>query len=127
MPVAQRPRPRVLVGNLDPVVRLGMVAVLEEQGVEVVGAAERPQALVLLAGRLQPDAVVLDLGEGTSRELADRVRLASPDTRVILWARDEDAMEVLDPGAAAPRRSFVVGADGLRCELTGSETNRVKE
>ena len=127
MPVAQRPRPRVLLGNLEPVVRLGMVAVLEEHGVEVVGAAERPRALVLLASRLQPDAVVLDLGQWTSRELADRVRLASPATRVILWARDEDAMEVFDPGAPAPRRSFVPGADGLRSELTGSLRNRVKE
>ena len=54
-------RTRVLLGNLEPMVRLGMIDVLQEDGIEVIGEEERPQALVLMAGRLQPDAVVLDL------------------------------------------------------------------
>jgi DNA-binding NarL/FixJ family response regulator len=55
----------VLLGPLEPMVALGMTMVLEEDGVEVIGEEERPQALVLMAGRLRPDAVVLDLGQAT--------------------------------------------------------------
>jgi DNA-binding NarL/FixJ family response regulator len=85
---------RVLLGNLEPIVRLGMAVVLEENGIEVIGEEVRPQPLVLLAGRLRPDAVVLDLHHRDSRELAARLRAASPETTVVLWTRDEDVMEV---------------------------------
>ena len=37
-------------------------------------------------------AVLLDLHQ---RDVATRVREASPDTVVVLWARDEEVMEVL--------------------------------
>jgi DNA-binding NarL/FixJ family response regulator len=120
-------RTRVLLGNLEPMVRLGMMDVLAEDGVEVVGEEERPQALVLMAGRLRPDAVVLDLHHGSSRELGDRVRTASPETKVILWARDEDAMEVLDPGSTTPRRFFTAVPEELRSELSHVRVNRVEE
>ena len=120
-------RTRVLLGNLEPMVRLGMIDVFEEEGIEVVGEEERPQALVLMAGRLRPDAVVLDLHHGSSRELGDRVRTASPETKVILWARDEDAMEVLDPGATTPRRFFTAVPEELRSELSNVRLNRVEE
>jgi DNA-binding NarL/FixJ family response regulator len=83
---------------------LGMTAVLREDGMEIVGQETRPAALAFLAGRLRPDAVLLDLGRADSRELGARVREASPDTTVILWARDEDAMEVFEPGSPTPRR-----------------------
>jgi DNA-binding NarL/FixJ family response regulator len=120
-------RTRVLLGNLEPMVRLGMIEVLTEDGVEVIGDEERPQALVLMAGRLRPDAVVLDLLEASSRELGERVRAATPETTVVLWARDEDALEVLDPGADAPRRFYDGVLDQLRNELTGLRLRRVAE
>jgi DNA-binding NarL/FixJ family response regulator len=119
--------PRVLLGNLEPMVRLGMIDVLREDGVDVVGEEERPQALVLMAGRLRPDAVVLDLLARSSRELCDRVREASPETKVILWARDEDAMEILDPGATTPRRYFTAVPEELRMELSNVRVNRAEE
>ena len=80
-----------------------------------------------MAGRLRPDAVVLDLLQRSSRELGDRVRTASPETKVILWARDEDAMEVLDPGATTPRRFFAAVPEELRSELSNVRLNRVEE
>ena len=110
---------RVLLGPLEPMVRLGMTEVLREGGVEVIGHEERSETLVLMAGRLRPDAVVLDLLERSARELAERVRAAAPDVKVVLWARDEDAMEVLDPGAGSPRRFVSALADELRSELCG--------
>jgi DNA-binding NarL/FixJ family response regulator len=120
-------RPRVLLGNLEPLVRLGMIDVLSEDGLELIGEEQRPAGLVLMAGRLRPDVVVLDLLERSSRELSERVRMASPDTKVILWARDEDAMEVLDPGATTPRRIFDAVPEELRSELSNVRVNRVEE
>jgi DNA-binding NarL/FixJ family response regulator len=117
----------VLLGNLEPMVRLGMLDVLAEDGIEVIGEEERPQALVLMAGRLRPDAVVLDLLQRSSRELTDSVRRASPATKVILWARDEDAMEVLGPGAATARRFFADVPEELRRELGDVRPSRVQE
>jgi DNA-binding NarL/FixJ family response regulator len=93
---------RVLLGNLEPIVRLGMSVVLEEQGIDVIGEEARPQPLVLLAGQLRPDAVVLDLHHPDSRELAGRVREASPETTVVLWTRDEDVMEIGSRRIASP-------------------------
>ena len=118
--------PRVLLGNLDPVVMLGMTAVLEEDGIDVIGEESRPAALVLMAGQLRPDAVVLDLEQTASRELSDRVRAASPETTVVFWARDEDVMEVVDPGASEPRRVFTPVPEELRSELMRSQVNRVE-
>jgi DNA-binding NarL/FixJ family response regulator len=129
VPVHEGPRPpRVLLGPLEPMVALGMTMVLEEDGIEVIGEEERPQALLLMAGRLRPDAVVLDHGHLAARELGDRIRLASPETTVIFWARDEDVMEVVDPGAAQPRRYFDAVPEELRSQLVRSrQVNRVEE
>ena len=119
MPVHEgHPPPRVLLGNLEPIVGLGMTVVLEEDGVDVIGEEVRSAALVLMAGELRPDAVVLDLEQATSRELGDRVRAASPDTTVVFWARDEDVMEIVDPGASKPRRVFTPDPEELRRALS---------
>ena len=116
--------PRVLLGNLEPVVLLGMNAVLMEDGIDVIGEEGRAAALVLMAGRLRPDAVVLDIGQAISRELSDRVRAACPETTVVFWARDEDVMEVVEPGAEE-RRVFSPLPEELRSELMRSrQSNR---
>jgi DNA-binding NarL/FixJ family response regulator len=116
--------PRVLLGNLEPVVQLGMSAVLAEQGIDVIGAEPRPGPLVLLAGRLQPDAVVVDLHG--ARELGDRLRAAAPEATLVFWARDEDVMEVLRPDADERRRVVDPNPDELRSELMRSQVNRVE-
>jgi DNA-binding NarL/FixJ family response regulator len=109
-------RPCVLLGNLEPMVRLGMNRVLEGD-VDVV-AEEGPSAdVVAHVKRLHPDAVVLGMDGGSSRELSERVRAASPDTKVILWARDETEMEVFDPGSSAPRRIRSAGSGALKREV----------
>jgi DNA-binding NarL/FixJ family response regulator len=110
-------RPRVLLGNLEPMVSLGMTVVLGEDGVDVIGHEQRAAALLLMAGRMRPNAVVLDLGRAESRALCERVQQASPQTTVILWARDEDAMEIYDPGSTTPRRFSTELPDELRSEL----------
>jgi hypothetical protein len=55
------------------------------------------------------------------------VRTASPETKVVLWSRDEDVMEVLDPGSTTPRRYFAAVPEELRSELSNVRLNRVEE
>jgi DNA-binding NarL/FixJ family response regulator len=108
---------RVLLGNLEPMVKLGMSKVLTDEGVEVVAEEGQSDDVVAHARRLHPDAVVLALDGGKSRELGEQVRAAAPDTKVILWARDETEMEVFDPGSSAPRRIRSAGSGALKREV----------
>jgi DNA-binding NarL/FixJ family response regulator len=113
--------PRVLLGNLGPIMVIGMARLLGEDGAEVIGQEKYPSSIVSAAGRMRPDVVVLDLNTEGSRELGSRVQRVSPETKVILCDSDEDGMEVLDPGADTLRR---VDAGGLRLELATSRTPR---
>jgi DNA-binding NarL/FixJ family response regulator len=113
--------PRVLLGNLGPIMVLGMARLLSEDGAEVIGQEKHPSSIVSAAGRMLPDVVVLELNTEGSRELSSRVQRVSPETKVILCDSDEDGMEVLDPGADSLRR---VDAGGLRLELATSRTPR---
>ena len=122
--MANEPRPCVLLGNLGPIMRLGMTRVLSEQGCHVVGEEDRPSAIVGAAHRLRPDLVVLDLDNGSSRELAHLVRGASPETTVVLWAREEDLMEVLEPASSASRSAAAPIVERLRSELSGQHVHK---
>jgi DNA-binding NarL/FixJ family response regulator len=96
----------VLLADLRPMLSVGMHGMLTEQGMQVVNASTEPD-LREAVERLQPSAVVLDLDGPAPRELTDTVRAACPEAKVVLISRREDVMEVLDPGAQAPR--YVLG------------------
>jgi hypothetical protein len=118
--------PRVLLGNLDPIMVIGMARVLEEDGALVIGQERHPSQIVRSAGRMRPDVVVLER-EG-SRELGVRVQRVSPETKVILCDRDEEAMEVLDPGSPTSRLVAIAPSEGLRIELaTSRHRHQVEE
>ena len=121
--MATEPRPSVLLGNLGPIMRLGMNLVLSEQGCQVVGQEDRPSAIIGAAHRLRPDIVVLDLDNGSSYELAQLVRGASPETTVVLWAREEDLMEVLEPASSTSRLVSAPIVERLRGELSGQHVH----
>ena len=114
--------PRVLLGNLDPIMVIGMARVLEEDGARVIGQERHPSQIVRSAGRMRPDVVVLER-EG-SHELGLRVQRVSPETKVILCDRDEESMEVLDPGSPTSRLVAVAPSEGLRMELATSRPHR---
>jgi DNA-binding NarL/FixJ family response regulator len=108
---------RVLLGDLEPITRLGMSRLLVEAGVEVLPVEDGAAAIVAQAGRLAPDAVVLALeGEGAD-ELGRRVRAVAPEAKVILWSRDETRMHVLDPAGSPPQRVLDAVPDVLIHEL----------
>ncbi len=119
--MASEPGPRVLLGNLGPIMRLGMNRVLSEQGCHVVGQEDRPSAIIGAAHRLRPDIVVLDLDGGSSHELGQLVRGASPETTVVLWAREEDYMEVLAPASSTSRLVSAPVLERLRGELSSQQ------
>jgi DNA-binding NarL/FixJ family response regulator len=52
---------RVVVGEDQPIVREGIVHVLEDGGFEVVGAAENARELVRITGIQRPDVVITDI------------------------------------------------------------------
>lgn len=122
MPGLSPSRPRVLLGNLEPVVRMGMVRALEDYGCELVGDPQGITDIVGQAEHLRPDAVVLDLDHAATQELVQLVQSASPMSKLILWARDEDVMEVVDPGAASPRLIVDSVSVELHRELSSSST-----
>jgi AmiR/NasT family two-component response regulator len=120
--------PRVLLGNLSPIMVIGMARVLTEDGADVIGQERHPSSIVTTAGRTRPDVVVLDISTEGSRELGARVQQVSSDTKVIFCDSREGAMEVLDPGADEPRVVVVDALEGLRTELAMSrQRHQVKE
>ena len=121
MSVLSRP-PRVLLGNLEPMTRVGMRTWLADGGIDIVGEVDDPAAIVAESRRLAPDAVVLGLEDGAGRTLGEQVRGAAPEVTVILWARDETEMEVFEPGSAAPRRVATAVPHALLRELNVSTT-----
>jgi DNA-binding NarL/FixJ family response regulator len=94
---------RVLVVDDNPVVRSGLVSLLEAGGIEVAGEAEDGQRAVELAGRIKPDLVLLDV----RMPLVDGVtaaELLSKQTRVLMLTYTDDP-EVI-------RRAIGNGASG---------------
>jgi DNA-binding NarL/FixJ family response regulator len=110
--------PQVLLGNLEPMMLVGLRQVLVEDGAEVIGQERSAARLVTEARRLQPDVVLLDRGDAEARAVGERVRRVAPRTKVILCARDETLMEVLDPASAAARLVPLTFRGGLRSELS---------
>jgi DNA-binding NarL/FixJ family response regulator len=97
---------------------------LADGGIDIVREVDEPASIVAESRRLAPDAVVLGLGDGAGRTLAEQVRGAAPQVTVILWARDETEMEVFEPGSAAPRRVATAVPDALLRELSSVSTTK---
>jgi AmiR/NasT family two-component response regulator len=122
--------PRVLLGNIEPILGIGLAAVLTDSGADVVGRERMPPRIVAEADRLQPDVVVLNRDDAGSRSLCVQVRRVAPTSKVILWARDESVMEVLDPGSGVARLIRATVPEDLSREVADGRQrhgNRVEE
>ncbi len=96
---------RVLLVDDHAVVRKGLCALIErEPGIEVVGEAEDGERAVLLADRLRPDVILMDLempGIG-GIEAARQISTAAPDMKIVVLtshAAEEDVFPALKAGA----------------------------
>ncbi|HEY8588851.1 MAG TPA: response regulator transcription factor [Naasia sp.] len=112
---------RVVVADDHPIVRGGIVALLQsEPDIDVVGEAADGEKAVALALELSPDLVLMDLrmprvdgAEATSRILAER-----PATKVLVlttYESDESILSAIEAGAsgyllkAAPQEEILAG------------------
>jgi AmiR/NasT family two-component response regulator len=120
-------KPRVMLGNLGPIALMGMRRLLSEDGIEVVGEQEQSAGMAPEVERLRPDIVVLDLDRTDSQQLSERVRLACPHTKVVLWANTENVMEVMDPGASRPRWVLSGVPEDLLTELSTVQVTQAEE
>jgi DNA-binding NarL/FixJ family response regulator len=109
---------RVLLGDLAPIMAIGLRSVLEEEGIDVIGQESERSRIVSRTQRLQPDVVVLDLDHDGATALASEIRQVAPRTRVILWARDETVMGVLESMSDTPRLVDITTNVGLPSELS---------
>jgi hypothetical protein len=108
--------PRVLLGALDPILRVGIARALVEGGAAVVDHATEADALVARAAESRPDAVVVG---PTPSWLSARLRVAAPAATVVVWRGDDEVIEVLAPGTSAPRVVPAPAAERLHGELFG--------
>jgi DNA-binding NarL/FixJ family response regulator len=94
---------RILVGEDEPLVREGIVRVLEEAGFAVVGVAGDADELVRKAGGHHPDVVLTDIQMPPDRtddglRAALRIRSAQPEVGVIVLSQfleDRYALELV--------------------------------
>src|SRR5574337_791735 len=99
----------VLLADDHPIVREGFKALLEREGVQVVGEASDGREAVRLARTLHPDVAVLDLSMPLLNGLqaAQAILHASPRTRTILltmYSEDHYVLEAMRAGI----RGYVV-------------------
>jgi AmiR/NasT family two-component response regulator len=109
---------RVLLGDLAPIMAIGLRTVLEEDGIEVIGQESERSRIVRRAERLQPDVVVLDFDHEGASALASEIQRVASRTKVILWTRDETVMGVLESVSDTPRLVEITAHEGLRSELS---------
>jgi AmiR/NasT family two-component response regulator len=113
-------KPRVLMGTLDPILRVGVVRALIESGASVVDGASGADALVERAARFAPDAVVLGASAGGDggEELRARLQEAAPGATLVIW-RNAEQIEVLRPRASTPRVMSAPVPEQLTAALLG--------
>jgi DNA-binding NarL/FixJ family response regulator len=99
---------RVVVGEDEPLVREGIVRVLEDAGFEVVGVAGDAPDLVRKANAHKPDVVVTDIQMPPERtddglRAARQIRRDRPETGVVVLSQfleDRYAIELVGESAA---------------------------
>ncbi|MBB1509564.1 response regulator transcription factor [Tessaracoccus sp. MC1756] len=97
---------RVVIADDHPIVRDGIVAILEHaSGIEVVGQAGGGHEAVALVAELDPDVVLMDLrmpaGDGVPAITALRARHSSRPRILVLttYDTDQDIRHALEAGA----------------------------
>jgi DNA-binding NarL/FixJ family response regulator len=121
---------RVLVADDHPIVRAGVVALLQDaDGIEVVDAVEDGAAAVAAAQRLRPDVVLMDLRmpglDGVAATAA--ITATVPSARVVVlttYETDDAILDAITAGArgyllkAAPEQEILAGVRSVAAGAT---------
>ncbi len=77
---------RLLICDDHEVIRKGLISLLEGTEIEVVGEAATGKDAVLLAAKLTPDVVLLDIRmpDGDGLSALEKIRLKAPQARVVM-------------------------------------------
>jgi DNA-binding NarL/FixJ family response regulator len=94
---------------------VGMRQLLEGAGIAVIDGGADPGSVLTACSRSHPDSVLLDAAARDG--LLQKVRAAAPDAKLVVWARDQSAIQVFDAGAAAPRQIASAAPEALVQEL----------
>ena len=110
---------RVLLADDHALVRQGLKAFLERQGLQVVGEASDGQEAVQMAKETQPDVAIVDISMPVLNGLdaARELQKSSPKTIVILLTKhdgDQYVMEALRTGVRGYVLKIQVADDLLR-------------
>jgi DNA-binding NarL/FixJ family response regulator len=106
---------RILVVDDHPIVREGLVAVLEDQDdLKVAGTAGTAHEAVGQAGREQPDIVLLDLElpDMSGIDAIPQITSAAPGAKVIVFTAYDTDERVLGAIKAGARGYLLKGAPG---------------
>lgn len=88
---------RILIADDHPLTRDALVALLRQNGFDVVGEAGGGEEAIRLAGDLRPDLVLLDLSMPglNGLDALPLVRAAAPDSEVVVLTASEDEDNLL--------------------------------
>ncbi len=132
---------RVLVVDDHPLTREALSSLLAQHGFDVAGQASDGAEAIELAGRLQPDVVLLDLSmpELDGLTALPRLRERAPDAEVVVLTAsgtEENLLAAIRAGAAgyllkteSPERiaDFLRGVVGGEAALSGAVARRLLE
>lgn len=96
---------RVLLADDHPIYRMGLRALLDLEGIEVVGEAQTGQEAVAEAATLRPDVVVMDVRMPLLNgiDATKRIVAASPEVAVLVLTNSDDDGSILDAMLAGAR------------------------
>ena len=106
-------RIRILVADDHPMLREGLVAVLNTQpDFEIVGEASDGSEVVRLAARLKPDVILLDLEMPNMDGVAalEKLRNGSSEARIIIFTAYDTDERILSALRAGARGYLLKGA-----------------
>jgi CheY-like chemotaxis protein len=104
--------PSVLVVDDDPAFRTLAQRLLTASGLTVIAVADSVSTAILIAARVEPSAVLVDIGlpDGDGRDLARRLCDLPWQPRVVLTSVDAD-VATADDVRCSGARAFVHKAD----------------
>ena len=109
-PRSSGPTLRVLIADDHEIVREGLISLLrEEHAIEIVGAAANGREAVDLAGRLQPDVVIMDVSMPliNGADATRQIKTHLPQTRVVALSM-YDTPETIETMYRAGAESYVL-------------------